>query len=75
MARRPPKVPTKVSSQLGSDAMVSTANITETATTKSFKKPLDSKMFDEQHIEEVISKAPTAAHSMLKVKILFRDSY
>lgn len=68
LARRPPKVPTKASSQLGSDALISTTNITETATTKSYKKPPDSKMFDEQHIEEVIAKAPAAAHSMLKVE-------
>lgn len=51
---------------LGSDAFASTTNITGTGTTKSLKKP-DSKVFVDQHIEEVIAKAPTAAHSMLKV--------
>jgi hypothetical protein len=30
-------------------------------------KKIESKLFDDQHIEEVISKAPAAAHSMLKV--------
>ena len=56
----------KASSQLGSDALASSTNLTETATTKSIKK-MDSKLFDDQHIEDVISKAPVAAHSMLKV--------
>jgi hypothetical protein len=56
----------KASSQLGSDALASTTNITDTTTTKSLKK-IESKLFDDQHIEEIISKAPVAAHSMLKV--------
>ncbi|CAF3344293.1 unnamed protein product [Rotaria socialis] len=55
----------KVSSQIGSDAFASTTNITATTTTKSLKK-LESKSFVDQHIEEVIAKAPIAAHSMLK---------
>jgi hypothetical protein len=54
----------KASSQLGSDALASTTNITET--TKSTKK-IESKLFDEQHVEDVISKAPVAVQSMLKV--------
>ena len=54
----------KASSQLGSDALASTTNITET--TKSTKKN-ESKLFDEQHIENVISKAPAAVQTMLKV--------
>lgn len=54
----------KASSQLGSDAYASTTNITET--TKSTKK-IESKLFDDQHIEDIISKAPVAAQSMLKV--------
>lgn len=54
----------KASSQLGSDALASTTNITET--TKSTKK-VESKLFDDQHIENVISKAPTAVQTMLKV--------
>ena len=67
-AKRPPKVPTKSPSQLGTETLVSTTNITETATTKSYKKLVDTRPFDDQHIEEVIAKAPAAAHSMLKVK-------
>ncbi len=55
----------KVSSQLGSDAMASTTNITDT--TKSTKK-LETKIFDDQHIEDIISKAPVAAQSILKVQ-------
>ncbi|CAF0994598.1 unnamed protein product [Rotaria sordida] len=55
----------KISSQLGSDALASSTNMTGTTTTKSMKK-IESKLFDDQHIEEVISKAPIAAHSMLK---------
>lgn len=57
----------KASSQLGSDAITSTTNITMTASTKSYKKAGESKVFDDQHIEETISKAPFAAHSMLRV--------
>lgn len=57
----------KASSQLGSDIEASTTNISGTTTTKSFKKQGESKVFDEQHIEEAISKAPIATHSMLKV--------
>jgi hypothetical protein len=60
------RIAPKASSQLGSDAIGSTTNITETTTTKSLKK-VESKLFDDQHIEEIISKAPAAAHSMLKV--------
>ncbi|CAF0848591.1 unnamed protein product [Rotaria sp. Silwood1] len=55
----------KVTSQVGSDAFASSTNITGTTTTKSIRK-LESKLFDDQHIEELISKAPVAAHSMLK---------
>ncbi|CAF2413865.1 unnamed protein product [Rotaria sp. Silwood2] len=55
----------KISSQIGSDALASSTNITGTTTTKSVRKA-ESKLFDDQHIEEVISKAPVAAHSMLK---------
>jgi hypothetical protein len=62
----------KASSQLGSDAMASTANISETETTKSYKKPLEPKVFDDQHIEEVIAKAPVATHSILKVSLLIQ---
>jgi hypothetical protein len=54
----------KASSQLGSDAMASTTNIT--GTTKSTKK-LESKLFDDQHVEDIIGKAPVAAQSILKV--------
>ena len=57
----------KASSQLGSDIEASITNISGTTTTKSFKKQGESKVFDEQHIEEAISKAPIATHSMLKV--------
>ena len=57
----------KASSQLGSDAVVSATNISETTTTKSYKKPTESKVFDDQQIEQAISKAPIATHSMLKV--------
>ncbi|UJR23318.1 hypothetical protein I4U23_026332 [Adineta vaga] len=54
-------------SHFGSDTLQSMTNITEsTATlTKSIRKA-ESKIFDDQHIEEIISKAPAAAHSMLK---------
>jgi hypothetical protein len=58
----------KASSELGSDGIASTTNITGTTTTKSYKKTVDSKLFNDQHIEEAISKAPAAAHSMLKVQ-------
>ncbi len=57
----------KASSQLGSDAIASMTNITGTTTTKSSKKPTESKVFDDQHVEEAISKAPIATHAMLKV--------
>ncbi|CAF1232293.1 unnamed protein product [Rotaria sordida] len=56
----------KASSQLGSDAVVSLTNISSTTATKSSKKPTDSKVFDDHQIEEAISKAPMATHSMLK---------
>jgi hypothetical protein len=52
------------SSQLGSDTFASTTNITET--TKSTKKP-ESKIFEDQRTEDVISKAPVAVQTMLKV--------
>jgi hypothetical protein len=42
-------------------------NITGTTMTKSFKKPTDSRLFVDPHIEEAIAKAPPATHSMLKV--------
>jgi len=54
----------KVSSQLGSDAFASMTNITDT--TRSMKK-IESKLFEDQHVEDMISKAPFAAQSMLKV--------
>jgi len=57
----------KASSQLGSDAITSTSYISETTTTKSYKKPVESKVVDDQHIEEAISKAPIGTQSMLKV--------
>ena len=41
-------------------------NVIETVVKKSSKKN-DPKLFDDQHVEDVISKAPVAAHSMLKV--------
>ncbi|CAF1551381.1 unnamed protein product [Adineta steineri] len=56
----------KLSSQFGSDAVASTTNMSETTTTKSHKKPSESKIYDDQQIEEVISKAPVATHAMLK---------
>lgn len=55
------------SSQLGSDALASTTNITTTTTTKSYKKPTDSKLFDDINVEQAISNAPVATHAMLKV--------
>jgi hypothetical protein len=58
----------KASSQLGSDAIASTTNMTPTTTTtKSHKKPAESKVLDDQQLEEAISKAPVATHSILKV--------
>ncbi|CAF2314905.1 unnamed protein product [Rotaria sp. Silwood2] len=56
----------KASSQLGSDVLASMTNVSATTNTKSFKKPTESKVFDDQQIEEAISKAPMATHSMLK---------
>lgn len=60
--------PPKISSRLGSDTLRSLTNMSEsTATvTKSLRKT-ESKLFDDQHIEEIIAKAPAAAHAMLKV--------
>ncbi len=55
----------KASSQLGSDAFASSTNITET-TGKSMKKA-ELKLFDDQRIEDVVSKAPVAAQTILKV--------
>ncbi|CAF0786639.1 unnamed protein product [Adineta ricciae] len=54
-------------SQFGSDTFRSLTNGTESTTTvtKSIRKA-ESKIFDEQHIEEIIAKAPAASHSMLK---------
>jgi hypothetical protein len=57
----------KASSQLGSDAVTSATYISETTTTKSYKKPAESKVVNDQHIEEAISKAPIGTQSMLKV--------
>jgi len=57
----------KVSSQLGSDVAGSTTDFSGTTPSKIYRKPGDMKVIDEQHIEEVISKAPAATHSMLKV--------
>jgi hypothetical protein len=42
-------------------------NVTGTITTKSYKKAGDSKIFDDQNVEEAISKAPVATHALLKV--------
>ena len=58
---------------MDSDILASTTNITGTTTTKSFKKATDSQVFDDHHIEEVISKAPLAAHSILKVHHSFKQ--
>lgn len=66
-AKRRRFIAPKASSQLGSDTFASTTNITET--TRSLKKEkAESKLFDDQHIEDIISKAPVAAQSMLKVR-------
>jgi hypothetical protein len=62
--RRRRMIAPKASSQLGSDAIASTTNATDM--TKSTKK-IESKLFDDQHIEDMISKAPVAAQSILKV--------
>ncbi|CAF1310301.1 unnamed protein product [Adineta steineri] len=63
--RRRMNVP-KLSSQFGSDTLHSMTNISEvTGATKTTKRS-ESKLFDEHHIEEMISKAPAAAHAMLK---------
>jgi hypothetical protein len=61
------KIALKASSQLGSDAVTSMTNVTGTITTKSYKKAGDSKIFDDQNVEEAISKAPVATHALLKV--------
>lgn len=58
----------KASSQLGSEALASMTNITETTTLKSSKKTMEKNQLDDQHIEEAIAKAPFATHAMLKVK-------
>lgn len=50
-------------------------NISGTATIKSYKKPLDSRAFDDQQLEEVIAKAPAATHSMLKVEFEIRTIF
>ena len=56
----------KAASQLGSEDLVSTTNGTETTMTKGLRKH-ESKVFDDQRLEEVIARAPVAAHSILKV--------
>ena len=56
----------KGASQMESDDLASSANLTETTTIKTLKKH-ESKFFDDQRVEEVISKAPIAAHAILKV--------
>jgi hypothetical protein len=58
---------TKTSSQLGSDTITSLTSISETTITKTYKKTAESKLYDDQLVEEVISKAPLATHAMLKV--------
>ncbi len=67
LTKRRHMIAPKASSQLGSDALASMTNISATATTKNYKKPSESKVLDDQQIEEAISKAPIATHSMLKV--------
>lgn len=56
----------KAASQLGSEDLVSTTNGTETTMTRGLRKH-ESKSFDDQRLEEVIARAPVAAHSILKV--------
>ncbi|UJR25599.1 hypothetical protein I4U23_006943 [Adineta vaga] len=63
--RRPMNL-SKTSSQFGSDFVASTTNMSETGTGKSQKKINESKVHDDQQIEEVISKAPLATHAILK---------
>ena len=57
----------KTSSQFGSDYIASTTNLSDTASVKNHRKLNESKISDEQQIEEAISKAPVAAHAILKV--------
>jgi len=60
----------KVSSQFGSDSRRSTINLTETTTVTKGMRKAESRLFDDQYIEQIISKAPVAAHAMLKVWFL-----
>lgn len=53
-------------SQLDSEDLASTTNLTETTIMKTLKKH-ESKFFDDQRLEEVIGRAPVAAHAILKV--------
>jgi len=46
---------------------VSITSISEITTTKTYKKTAESKLYDDQLVEDVISKAPLATHAMLKV--------
>ncbi len=57
----------KMSSQFGSDSRQSATNLTETTTVTKGMRKAESRLFDDQYIEQIISKAPVAAHSMLKV--------
>ena len=75
LTKRRHKIAPKASSQLGSEAVASMTNISGTTTTKSYKKPGESKVVDEQNIEEAIAKAPTATHSMLKVNQILYEEY
>jgi hypothetical protein len=56
-----------MSSQFGSDSRQSATNLTETTTVTKGMRKAESRLFDDQYIEQIISKAPVAAHSMLKV--------
>ncbi|CAF0916817.1 unnamed protein product [Adineta ricciae] len=63
--RRPLNV-SKTSSQFSSDYIASATNLSDTASVKNHRKLNESKISDEQQIEEAISKAPVAAHAILK---------
>jgi hypothetical protein len=57
----------KESITLLSEDLGSSASILEPMMKKNLKKN-DSKSSDDQHLEEVISRAPLAAHAILKVR-------
>jgi hypothetical protein len=63
-AKRRRMILPKVSSQFGSDTLRSTTTVT-----KGMRK-VESRLFDDQYIEQIISKAPVAARAMLKVWFL-----